>query len=61
MVDAPHGPKHATDLTSKGMIKLVLCKGVVHKDKFTGDHVIGSWRHKEYITCPVEMLAMETM
>ena len=61
MVDTSHGPNHATDLASKGMIKLVLRKGTTHKDKFTGDCAIGFWRHKEYITCPIGMLAMETM
>jgi hypothetical protein len=60
LCDDAHGPESG-DVSTKNMMCLVLRKGNVHKDGYTYDRVVGSWRHKNYITCSVGMLAMSIM
>eukprot|EP00957_Ditylum_brightwellii_P203070 15333090-Ditylum_brightwellii.AAC.1 len=40
---------------------LVLQKGAVHKEGYKFDRVVGSWCHRNYITCSIGMVAMSMM
>jgi hypothetical protein len=59
MCDSTHGPE-GEGIIQK-MIALVLRKGHLHKDRFKRDRIVGTWRHKEYLSCPICYLAMGTM
>lgn len=45
------GPEKSGPLSR--IMCLVLRKGDVHKDRFTLDRVVGCWRSKDYLSCPV--------
>jgi hypothetical protein len=55
-LDSAHGSEE--DGPRARMISYVVRSGAFHKDKWTNNHMVGNYRHREYLLCRTGHLAM---
>lgn len=56
-----HGPPPNGGPGRRRSMSYVLRPGGAHKDRFKYTHMVGNWRHKEWIRCPTGALAVNLM